>query len=430
MTLFEWLQASGIELPTRAEAMEAAVASVLTLAMLAGGVIAGRKLGPPIAAMVQRFAIAKGEALHARICAITRHGTAAFLLMTLGAIWPWDSLAGVPIGLALGASVARAGFQLLRGLNLPRWLAWVFAIVCFVALFSREIGGLEPVSRLAEQIGFTIGSRRFSVMLLVTMLVTVVAILAVTRAVTRITEQWIGHARGLDPTQKLLAQKLASIAIVVLAFFFAMDLLEIDLTSLALFSGGFGLAIGFGLQKTIGNLIAGIILLMDRSIKPGDVIALQNEIGWVNKIGVRAVSIITRDGKEHLIPNENLMTQEVENWSYSDRNVRVRIPVSIAYDNDLKLAQELMLRAARESPRVLKSPKPTVWLMSFGDYALQHEILAWISDPESGVGNVRSDVLNRLWFLFKEHGIGLPYPQRDIHIRSLPMGVRHENLDA
>ncbi|MDQ1229397.1 mechanosensitive ion channel family protein [Sphingomonas sp. SORGH_AS_0879] len=430
MTLFEWLQASGIELPTRAEAIEAGVAAALTLAMLAGGVVAGRKVGPHVAALIQRFAIAHGEAIQARICAITRHVAAAFLLMTLGAIWPWGSLAGVPIGLALGASVARAGFQLLRGLNLPRWLAWVFAIVCFVALFSREIGGLEPVTRLAEQIGFTVGSRRFSVMLLVTMLVTIVAILAVTRAVTRITEQWIGHARGLDPTQKLLAQKLASIGIVVIAFFFATDLLEIDLTSLALFSGGFGLAIGFGLQKTIGNLIAGIILLMDRSIKPGDVIALQNEIGWVNKIGVRAVSIITRDGKEHLIPNENLMTQEVENWSYSDRNVRVRIPVSIAYDSDLKLAQELMLRAAHESPRVLKSPKPSVWLMGFGDHALQHEILAWISDPESGVGNVRSDVLNRLWFLFKEHGVGLPYPQRDIHIRSLPMGERHENLGS
>ncbi|MEK9209851.1 mechanosensitive ion channel family protein [Sphingomonas sp. 2378] len=430
MTLFEWLQASGIELPTRTEAIEAGVAAALTLAMLAGGVVAGRKVGPHVAALIQRFAIAHGEAIQVRICAITRHVAAAFLLMTLGAIWPWGSLAGVPIGLALGASVARAGFQLLRGLNLPRWLAWVFAIVCFVALFSREIGGLEPVTRLAEQIGFTVGSRRFSVMLLVTMLVTIVAILAVTRAVTRITEQWIGHARGLDPTQKLLAQKLASIGIVVIAFFFATDLLEIDLTSLALFSGGFGLAIGFGLQKTIGNLIAGIILLMDRSIKPGDVIALQNEIGWVNKIGVRAVSIITRDGKEHLIPNENLMTQEVENWSYSDRNVRVRIPVSIAYDSDLKLAQELMLRAAHESPRVLKSPKPGVWLMGFGDYALQHEILAWISDPESGVGNVRSDVLNRLWFLFKEHGVGLPYPQRDIHIRSLPTGERHENLGS
>ena len=238
MTLFEWLQASGIELPTRAEAMEAGVAAVLTLAMLAGGVVAGRKLGPPVAALIPRFAIAQGEALHARICAITRHLTAALLLMTLGALWPWESLAGVPIGLALGASMARAGFQLLRGLNLPRWLAWIFAIVCFVALFSREIGGLGPVSRLAEQIGFTVGSRRFSVMLLVTMLVTVVTILALTRAVTRITEQWIGHARGLDPTQKLLAQKLASIGIVVIAFFFAMDLLEIDLTSLALFSGG------------------------------------------------------------------------------------------------------------------------------------------------------------------------------------------------
>ncbi|MET4897499.1 mechanosensitive ion channel [Sphingomonadaceae bacterium jetA1] len=428
MTLIEWLQASGVELPGRSEAIEAGVATALTLAMLALGVVAGRRIGPRIAALVQRFAIARGDALQARICAITQHLAAALLLMTLAALWPWGRLAGVPIGLALGTSVARAGFQLLRGLGLPRWLARIFAIVCFIALFSREIGGLEPVTRLADQIGFTVGSRRFSVMLLVTMLVTVVAILAVTRVATRITEQWIGHARGLDPTQKLLAQKLASIGIVVIAFFFATDLLEIDLTSLALFSGGFGLAIGFGLQKTIGNLIAGIILLMDRSIKPGDVIALQSEIGWVNKIGVRAVSIITRDGKEHLIPNENLMTQEVENWSYSDRNVRVRIPVSIAYDNDLRLAQELMLRAANESPRVLKSPKPSVWLMSFGDYALQHEILAWISDPESGVGNVRSDVLNRLWWLFKEHGVGLPYPQRDIHIRSLPMGARHENL--
>ncbi len=428
MTLFEWLQASGIELPTRAEAIEAAIACALTLVMLAGGVLAGRRLGPRLVAMMQRFAIGQGDTLHARICAITRHLTAGLLLLTLGELWPWEPLGGFPIGLVLGLSVAKAGFQLLRGLGLARWLAWVFASVCFVALFSREIGGLGPVTRLAEQIGFTVGSRRFSVMLLVTMLVTVVAILALTRAVTRITEQWIGHARGLDPTQKLLAQKLASIGIVVIAFFFAIDLLDIDLTSLALFSGGFGLAIGFGLQKTIGNLIAGIILLMDRSIKPGDVIALREEIGWVNKIGVRAVSIITRDGKEHLIPNENLMTQEVENWSYSDRNVRVRIPVSIAYDADLKLAQELMLRAARESPRVLKSPKPNVWLMSFGEHSLQHEILAWISDPESGVGNVRSDVLNRLWFLFKDHGIGLPYPQRDIHIRSLPGTERHGNL--
>ena len=114
------------------------------------------------------------------------------------------------------------------------------------------------------------------------------------------------------------------------------------------------------------------------------------------------------------------MTQEVENWSYSDRNVRVRIPVGVAYDCDLKLAQELMLQAASDSPRVLDNPKPNVWLTGFGEDGVEHEILVWISDPESGVGNVTSDVLNRLWWLFKENGIAFPYPQRDIHVRSWP----------
>ena len=196
--------------------------------------------------------------------------------------------------------------------------------------------------------------------------------------------------------------------------------MQIDLTAFAVFGGALGLAVGFGLQKTVGNLIAGIILLMDRSIKPGDVIVVGDSFGWVNKIGVRAVSVITRDGKEHLIPNENLMTQEVENWSYSNRNVRIRIPVGVSYDCDLKLAQELMMKAASESPRVLKDPKPSVWLDAYGDSSVDHLILAWIGDPEGGVGSVRSDVLNRLWWLFKEHGIEIPFPQRDVHVRSMP----------
>ncbi|MCH7860103.1 MAG: mechanosensitive ion channel, partial [Proteobacteria bacterium] len=172
----------------------------------------------------------------------------------------------------------------------------------------------------------------------------------------------------------------------------------------------------FGLQKTFGNLIAGIILLMDRSIKPGDVIVVGDSFGWVNKIGVRAVSVVTRDGKEHLIPNEILMTQEVENWSYTDRNVRVRIPVTVAYDSDLKLAQALMLRAAKESPRALDDPPTNVRLSAFGESGVEHEILTWISDPESGVGNVKSDVLNRLWVMFHEHGIALALPQREVRL--------------
>ena len=131
---------------------------------------------------------------------------------------------------------------------------------------------------------------------------------------------------------------------------------------------------------------------------------------------MRAVSVVTREGKEHLIPNEDLMTREVENWSYTDRNVRVRIPVHVSYECDLKLAQELMFRAAKESPRVLDVPKSNVRLTAFGESAVEHEILVWISDPEDGVGNVRSDVLNRLWVLFKEAGIVIPYPQRVVRL--------------
>jgi small-conductance mechanosensitive channel len=242
-----------------------------------------------------------------------------------------------------------------------------------------------------------------------------VALFAAVRLVNRLIARWIRRTPGFDPTQKLLAQKLAAIGVIVAAFFIGIDLLGIDLTAFAVFSGALGLAVGFGLQKTFGNLIAGIILLMDRSIKPGDVIVVGDSFGWVNKIGVRAVSVITRDGKEHLIPNENLMTQEVENWSYSDRNVRVRIPVGISFDSDLKLAQTLMLDAARESPRVLRSPAPNVWLTSFGESRVEHDILVWISDPEEGIGNVKSDVLGRVWQLFRDNGIVIPYPQRVVH---------------
>lgn len=138
-----------------------------------------------------------------------------------------------------------------------------------------------------------------------------------------------------------------------MAVFLGIDVLGIDLTALAVFSGAFGLAIGFGLQKTFGNLISGLILLMDRSIKPGDIIVVGDTFGWVNKIGVRAVSVLTRDGKEHLIPNERLMTEEVENWSYSSRDVPVHVAFSVSYESDLRLVQKLAVEAAIGAPRVL-----------------------------------------------------------------------------
>ncbi|MDD3798874.1 MAG: mechanosensitive ion channel [Novosphingobium sp.] len=227
----------------------------------------------------------------------------------------------------------------------------------------------------------------------------------------------------LDAAQKLLADKLLSIAVWSLAILMGIDFLGIDLTAFTVFSGAFGLAIGFGLQKTFGNLIAGIILLMDRSIKPGDVIAVSDQagnstFGQIRKIGIRAVSVTTRDEREYLIPNENLMVNQVENWSYSSREVRMQVPVGVSYNCDLNLAEELMLEAARSVDRILDMPPPTVWLDAYGDSSVNFVIQCWIRDPENGTGNIRSAVLKKLWWLFHEKGIEIPFPQRDINIRN------------
>jgi small-conductance mechanosensitive channel len=272
--------------------------------------------------------------------------------------------------------------------------------------------------------GFDIASARISVWTVLVALVVVMLALVLARLAIRLACWLLARVTRLDSAQNLLAQKLISIAIWSLAFLIAIDIIGIDLTALAVFSGAFGLAVGFGLQKTFGNLLAGIILLMDRSIKPGDVIAVNdgitNTVGQVKKIGLRAVSVTTRDKKEYLIPNENLMINQVENWSYSSRNVRMRIPVAIAYGCDIDLAERLMLEAAKESKRVLDAPPPTVWLDKFGTDAIEFEILVWIKDPEEGLGNLRSDVLKRVWKLFNESGVQVPFPQRDLNLRDTP----------
>lgn len=411
-----WFAAAGILL-NQHTLTEGAIAGGLVLLSLTLGVVASRTLGPAAAEAWHRRLDHRGEGLAGRLTLIIRHTTAAVLLAIVAGVHGWPPVAAIPIGLALGAATALAAYEVLRGVSIARPLIWAVTLILFVALFSRAVGGLAEITFTLQKIGFDVGSRRFSLLALITMLITLVGLFAAVRVINRATGHLIAATNGFDATQKLLAQKLASIAVIVAAFFIGIDLLGVDLTAFAVFSGAFGLAVGFGLQKTIGNLIAGIILLMDRSIKPGDVIVVGDSFGWVNKIGVRAVSVLTRDGKEHLIPNENLMTQEVENWSFTDRNVRVRIPVRVAYDCDLQQAQRLMLQATTDSPRVLDDPPPNVWLTAFGENGVEHEILAWISDPQGGVGNVRSDVLNRLWLLFKQHGIVIPYPQREVRLR-------------
>jgi small-conductance mechanosensitive channel len=270
-----------------------------------------------------------------------------------------------------------------------------------------------------DAIGFTYGTTHVSLWTVLVVVVVFIGVVIIARLFTLLLHRTLRKVTTLDTTQKLLTEKLLGILVWTLTILIGIDILGISLTALTVFSGAFGLAIGFGLQKTFGNLLAGIILLMDRSIKPGDVIAVSDQagnlvFGEIRKIGIRAVSLTTRDEREYLIPNENLMVNQVENWSYSSRRVRVQVPVAVSYDCDLKLAETLMIDAARAVPRILAEPAPVAWIDRFGEIGVNFVIQCWINDPEEGTGNLKSAVLKTLWWKFKEHGIEIPHAQRPI----------------
>ena len=285
---------------------------------------------------------------------------------------------------------------------------------------------LPALLQQLDEIGFDYGQTRISLYRAIVVLVVIVLVFIAGHIANRVVARMLRRLTRLDPTEKLLGQKLVGSLVWLICILIGADFLGIDLTAFAVFSGAFGLAIGFGLQKTFGNLLAGIILLLDRSIKPGDVIAVggsSGTVGQVNRIGVRAVSVITRDKIEYLIPNETLMTSQVENWSYSSREVRIKVPVSLADGTDIEQAEQLILQAARETPRVLAKPGPDVWLHGFGANSIEFEIQLWIVDPENGIGNLRSDVLKRLFRLLRESGIALPGSQHDIHVKEWPAAL-------
>lgn len=285
---------------------------------------------------------------------------------------------------------------------------------------AARIPGAAETWRHLDAIAVTLGDTRYSLADALMLLLVGITIYVAAKLGFWLFRKTIQRSRRLDAAQKLLMEKIAGIAIIGVAVMIGVDLIGFDLSTLAVFSGALGLAVGFGLQKTFGNLIAGLILLMDRSVKPGDVIVVGEHFGTISKIGVRAVSVITRDGKEHLIPNELLMTEPVENWSYSSKNVRIQIPIGVSYSSDLDLVEKLLLDSATSCDRVLAQPLPTVWLKEFGDNSVNFEIQAWISDPEGGVGNVRSKILKSVWRAFHEHGVEIPFPQRDLHVKEWP----------
>ena len=414
----DWLATVGLPAPSSPNLDSIIVAIVLIAGAVAIGVFVGYKFGSAAAAKIQAMGGAIDTFTSSRVTAIIQYTIIALLLLVVGNAVALSSLALMLLAIALGVIVGLLTFRLLKAFGLSRLPAFVLAIAALVAATAGTLGGMQPLIQGLDGVGFTFGKNRFSLLSAINAIVIIAILYVVAKAAHHIVVHLVGRSSALDISQRVLVQKLAGIGVIAITVLIGIDLLGIDLMALTVFSGAVGLAVGFGLQKTFGNLIAGLILLMDRSVKPGDVIVVGDTFGAISKIGVRAVSVVTRDGKEHLIPNEKLMTEEVENWSFSKRDVRVHIAVGVSYNCDITLAQRLMVEAASASARVLTDPKPSVWLKGFGDSSVDHDILVWIADPEKGVGNVRSEILNRVWVLFADNGIEIPFPQRDIHIRS------------
>ncbi len=286
------------------------------------------------------------------------------------------------------------------------------------------VGVLDPTLSVLDNMAVSFGETRISVLGLGKALLALAALFWLASFISSLIDRRIAGMKGLTPSVQVLFSKLLKIALYVIAFVLAMNTVGIDLTAFAVFSGAVGLGIGFGLQKVVSNLISGVILLLDKSVKPGDVIAIGETYGWINSLSARYVSVITRDGTEHLIPNEELISQRVENWSYTDQLIRQRLPIGISYASDLRKAIELAVQAAEEQERVLEDPAPVCHLKGFGDNSVNIELRIWLRDPRSGLSNVRHDVLLRVWDLFQENGIDFPFPQRELHInKTIPVRI-------
>ncbi|MGV1099790.1 mechanosensitive ion channel family protein [Thiovibrio sp. JS02] len=298
--------------------------------------------------------------------------------------------------------------------------AWakVIAVIAWTLAALNIMGLLTPTIRLLDRIALGFGTVKVSVLTVLEGIFILALLLWLARLVSGLIEKRMQASPTLSPSVQVLFSKLSKITLVTIAILVALRMVGIDLTAFTIFTGAVGVGIGFGLQKIISNLVSGIILLLDKSIKPGDIITVGSTYGWVNSLGARYTSLVTREGKEFLIPNEDLITQKVENWSFSNSIIRLDIPVGISYRSDVRRAISLCEEAARRTNRVIGEPLPVCLLRGFGDSSVDLELRFWINDPINGIGNVKSAVLLRIWERFHEHGIEIPYPQRDIHIRT------------
>jgi len=352
----------------------------------------------------------------------------------------WVVVLALHLGFALLTPVQTPVFQLFNYLGAvwfliglitsfikDRFWAESWAAVFYLLTAYSILAMAREAVEFLDEFRFTLGSVSVSAWNILAGLITLFFALWISMALSRLVERQVKRLPRLTPSLKVLLAKIARIFIIVVAGLTALSALGIDLSTLTVMGGAIGLGLGFGLQKVVSNFISGIILLTDNSIKPGDVIEIDGTYGWINNLRARYASVITRDGTEHLIPNEDLITQHVINWSFTDELVRLKVPIGVSYKENPHQCIELCLEAARSIERVLKEPEPACLLVGFGDSSVDLELRFWIRDPSNGVTNIRSRVLLAVWDSFKANHIEIPFPQRDLHIRSSSVDFVNKN---
>lgn len=337
---------------------------------------------------------------------------AAYLLM-FNLTWPSRSyLLGIIATLALSWLLIVFVTRLIKSQflrKLVRWIAWTYVTLDVFGLVAEATNWLDSA-------GFNVGEHRLSLLLAVQAFIIIGALIAAARFVTMTTSSSIRSNDDISPSMKVLIIKALQIGFYGAALYLGVNALGIDLTGLAVLSGAIGVGLGFGLQKVVSNLVSGVIILLDKSIKPGDVISLGETFGWINSLGARYVSVVTRDGKEYLIPNEDLITGQVVNWSHSNDFVRLDIYFGTSYGDNPHKVRKLAIAAASGVDRVLTSRPAVCHIVGFGDSSVDYILRLWISDPTGGLTNIRGNVFLALWDTFAENGISIPFPQREVKV--------------
>ncbi len=318
----------------------------------------------------------------------------------------------IAVSVSLAWVLAHGAGALIRS----RFLGRMVALVVWIAAVLHALGVVDQALEFLDELGFAVGKSHVSLLLILKGLALFVVLMQAARLLASITDDKLTHADGLSPSAQVLFAKGARFGLYALAVTITLSSVGVDLTSLTVFSGAVGVGIGFGLQKIFGNLVSGVILLVDKSLKPGDVIEMGGVQGRIAQINARYSAIETLDGKAYLIPNESLITNEVINLSYGNSRLLLRAEVGVAYDGDPRKAMELMEQAAAATPRVLADPAPKAMITAFADSSINLAVGFWIEDPQNGSGNVRGAVLLAIWDAFQQHGVAIPFPQREVRV--------------